>query len=511
MNHFKRLSSLSAVAVLAALSFASSASAQLVAYDDAGNYRVSANWTNGSNLGFGFTPWFIATNGPNSHGNYVGSANNPVFVIATITNFNSVNYTSIFGIYANGTGGVNETAAFRGFENPLGTNTFKLQWGSRGAGVTTVTGVGQVHGWCGFTLRNGNTTNSPADFQTGARFYIYFLDGASPSTVYVGDGSAGSPISLTGVTFSALGRGNITNALEVEVTVKPDGDSYHMVLKDVVLNKTLYTLDSVLGGTSGSSIDSAALFAHETTGDQIYNHMQIAVPTLVPPTIVNVQPTNGSVYLDASTNIHVTFEVDSFNSTVSSNFVSVFLNGVLQTSRTFNTTAATNQLFADYAPAIAPNTFYTCLITAQDANGNIVTNTSTFNTFLATDLYIDAGDYNYGSGLFVDNPSPTNAYAGLPGTNGIDYLDLDLNGTNNLYRPGDLPQILSLNSDATGDIFDHAGERAGGYTTYNLGFTDAGEWQNYTRTIPTATNYSIYARAASGGGGQFEMDLLANS
>src|SRR5437588_2228294 len=143
------------------------------------------------------------------------------------------------------------------------------------------------------------------------------------------------------------------------------------------------------------TIDSAALFCRETTGDQVYNRMQIAVPSLVPPTISNLQPTNGSIYLDASANIHVTFEVDSFNSTVSSNFVSLSLNGVVQTARSFNTTGPTNQLLADYSGPIAADTFYTCIISAQDANGNLVTNISTFNTFLPTDLYIDASDYNY--------------------------------------------------------------------------------------------------------------------
>ena len=45
MKPFKSLSLLTA-AVLALL-FSLPASAQLIAYDDAGNYRVTANWTNG--------------------------------------------------------------------------------------------------------------------------------------------------------------------------------------------------------------------------------------------------------------------------------------------------------------------------------------------------------------------------------------------------------------------------------------------------------------------------------
>ena len=499
-----------ATVTAAAVMLAGSATAQLVAYDDAGNYVVSANWTNGANLGFGFTPWMIVTNGPDNHGNYLVSGNAPTFAIASVMNVLGTNYTDVFGLFANGPTDINETTAYRGFANPLGTNTFKLQWGSRGAGSTATVNSGTQHGWCGFTLRNGNATNTPEDFQTGVRFYLYFQDGASPSTLYVWDGNNGGfPLSVPGTSFSDLGRGNITNAIEAEVTVGPDGNTYHLVLKDCVVNRTIYTMDSVLMGSG--TVDSAALFCKETTGDQIYNRMQIAVPH-IPPTIANLQPADGSIFLDPNAT-SLSFEVDSFNSTVVSNAVSVYLNGVPQSNLTFNTASPASQLLVGCAATLAPDTFYNYTVTAQDANGNVVSNNYTFNTFLASDLYIDAYDYNYNSGQFINFLTPSNSYANLLGSNGIDYFISDLTGINNTagYRPGDLPQILSLNADATGDPIDHANLRANGYTAYNIGFTDTGNWENYTRAVPVATNYSIYARAASGTGGQFEIERLVNS
>src|ERR1019366_8741624 len=96
----------SVLAAAAVLASAYPASAQLLAYDDAGNYQVNANWTNGANQGFGFTPWVITTNGPDNHGTYVVSGNSPVFVIASITSVLATNYTDIWGTYANGTNGV---------------------------------------------------------------------------------------------------------------------------------------------------------------------------------------------------------------------------------------------------------------------------------------------------------------------------------------------------------------------------------------------------------------------
>lgn len=489
------------------LVFVHPVSAQQIAYDDAGNYLVNANWTNGANQGFGFVPWFIATNGPDFQGTYIATANNPTFVIASITNVLGTNYTDVWGLFANGPTDVNLTSAFRGFANPLGTNTFKLQWGSRGAGSTVTTNSGTVHGWCGFTLRNGNATNSASNFQTGVMMYLYFLDGASPSTLYVWDGN--SVWSVPGTSFSNLGRNNITNAIEAEITPANDGVSYHLVLKDCVQNAVLFVTNSIFI-SAGASINSAALFCQETTGDQVYNRMQITASTNIAPTLSNVQPANGSIYL-AANSVSPSFEVDSFNSTLTGTAVSVYLNGVQQSGLTFNTLNPTNQLLVNCSATILPDTFYVYTIVAADAFGNTVSNSYTFNTFLPMDIYIDAYDYNYGGGQFVNTNTPINAYAGLLGTNFFDYQIADLTGTNNTagYRTGDLVETLPLPTDATGDPIDHANLRANGHTAYNIGFTDVGNWEDYTRVYP-ATNYSIYARASSSGGGQFEVERLAS-
>jgi hypothetical protein len=499
-------SSVLSFAVAAALlGSAGSSPAQLIAYDDAGNYLVNANWTNGANQGFGFTAWAIITNGPDFQGTYITAPS--TFVIDSLTNVLGTNYSCIWGIFANGPTDVNATTAFRGFANSLGTNTFKLQWGSRGAGSTATTNAGTVHGMCGFSLRSGNATNTPSDFQTGAMFYLYFLDGSSPSTLYILDGNGVQ--SVPGTSFSNLGRANITNAIEAELTPGADSYHYHLVLKDCVQNLVLFVTNSVL--ISSGTIDSAALFCQEATGDQDYNRMQIAAPTNLPPTLANLLPSDGSLFVPAGPT-NLSFELDSFNSSVSGSAVSIYLNGVLQTGNIFNTTQPTNQLLVTNDVVLAPDLFYNYTVVAHDANGNVLSNSYSFNTFLPTDIYIDAADYNYNEGQFINNNTPMNAYANLLGTNGIDYTNAELTGSNNTagYRPGDLVSILTLPTDTTGDPVDHANLRADGYTAYNIGFTDTGNWQNYTRNFP-ATNYSIYARAASVGGGQFEVERLAGA
>lgn len=520
------LSACAAVAAAAAVMLASSASAQLIAYDDAGNYQFNAsadaNWTNGANQGFGFTPWIFVTNGPDFHGTFIASGNSPAFVIAT----NVLGTNCVWGIYANGPTDVNETTLYRGFANPLGTNTFKLQWGSTGAGNTTTANSGVVHGWCGFSLRYGNSytntyytsPNDPGFVQDPtAQFYLWFLDGASPSTIYFAD--AHGIQSVPGTSFSNLGRNNITNAIEAEITPSSDGTTYHLVLKDCVQNMVLFTANGSFFN-SGQGVGSAALFCYEATGDQIYNRMQIAASTNIPPTISNLQPPDGSLYQSTATPL--SFEVDSFNSTVASNAVSVYLNGVLQTGFTFNTTSPTTQLTGQGNPALAANTFYNYTIVAQDAYGNVVSNNYTFNTFSSSNnLFIDAMDYNYTAGntagQFIDPPGVA-LYGDLIGTNGIDYLDLTTtneigsptgpNGNENAYRPENVPAPQLL---VGSDTVDHEGFLSynNNLTDYQLAFTEQGEWDNYTRIFP-ATNYTVYARASSTSGGQFELARLAN-
>ena len=201
-------------AVIAMLTVARSAPAQIIAYDDAGNYLINANWTSGANQGFGFTPWTIVTSGPNNHGTYITTANVPTFVIASVTNVMGTNYTCVWGTFANGTTGTNETTAYRGFANSLGTNTFKLQWGSRGAGIPPPSVATPCMAGAASPCATAMRPTTSGDFQTGARFYLYFLDGSTPNTLYVQDGNGIQ--SLTGRTFSNLGRGNITNAVQAE-------------------------------------------------------------------------------------------------------------------------------------------------------------------------------------------------------------------------------------------------------------------------------------------------------
>jgi hypothetical protein len=444
---------------------AGKASAQIYAQDDAASYTNSIGgnfaWEFDSNTngGFGFQPWVFQQAGPTYHGFYVGNTSS--HASATLVGSTNGNF---WGMYAN-SGAANGAVAFRGFSNSLPVNSvFKIKWRSDGISPSDPGASG------GFCLRNGNANASTNDWYTGYRLMFYYV-GAGADSFLIYDGS--------GVTATAIGFGS--NPLEIEVTLLT-ADTYRLVIKDATGATTLAVFDNMTLAQSGT-IDSVSLFAFDTTGDQIFNNLSISSTSLVPPDINNLSPTNGTIYWPSANGL--SFNVVSAFSTVSSNNIKLYLNGVSRTNLTFVGSGTTN-VQVTLNSALQNNIAYTGVITASDANGNITTNNFTFNTWLTSpyNLYIEAEDYNYSAGGWIDNflaPQPNQAYQGLFGSNGVDYLEYDPSGTNNVYRPGDLPQVENCTDQ------DHDNFAANGFQDYDLGYIQNGEWEDYTRRMSNMT------------------------
>jgi hypothetical protein len=380
-------------AAVAMLAFACAAPAQINAYDDAAAYFKSSNWTNGANQGFGFTPWVLATN-TFSGGGFRGWYLNNGYAIASATNVGGTAYTNCsWGIYANSAApaGGNRTVAYRGFAGSLTTDVvFKLQWMTEGIGSGATN-------YAGFVLRNGNSTSGVTAYETGYRFEFYYAGGGTDSYL-VKDGNGVMAIGLpfaAGYGNSAGGHFNATG-LNCEFTLEPN-DTYRFAVRSATNNAVLAFLDNQpLAGTPNSTIDSVALFANQTTGsgssggDQNYNRMQIVSSSLTPPAIINVQPADGSVFVNPANNI--SFEVDSASAVSGAN-VTLLLNGMAQTLA-FNTDGATQQLMATNTTPLATNLSYDATIIAVDVYGNSATNNFSFNTVQTNSLWQDVKNYD---------------------------------------------------------------------------------------------------------------------
>ena len=127
--------------------------------------------------------------------------------------------------------------------------------------------------------------------------------------------------------------------------------------------------------------------------------MQIISTSLVPPTIVNVQPSGGAIFLNPTN--QVSFEVDSVSAIAATN-VTLLLNGVSQ-NLAFNTTGSTQQLLATNLTPLVANVNYTAAIIATDINGNGATNTFSFNTMQTNSLWQDVKAFGaVGDGVTKD-------------------------------------------------------------------------------------------------------------
>jgi hypothetical protein len=138
---------------------------------------------------------------------------------------------------------------------------------------------------------------------------------------------------------------------------------------------------------------------------------------------------------------------------------------------------------------------------AADVGGYQVTVSNAAGSAASRDLVvmlegsflIEAEDFNTGGGSVqaAVNTMPYlgNAYDGLSAVAGVDYASTD-GGDSNLYRIGETPNKSMDNN--TGGRY---GSDRGGWSvtvSYKLGWTDTGDWGNYTRDIPAGT-YEVVA------------------
>ena len=235
----------------------------------------------------------------------------------------------------------------------------------------------------------------------------------------------------TGVYYAGVPFGS--NPLEIDFTLLT-ADTYRLAIKSAA-GVTLTNFDNLPLAGSGT-VDSVSMFALQTDGDQVFNSMTIESASLTPPDILNLQPANNSIYV--ATPSQLSFDVSSAFSTVSSNGISLVLNGVSQNSFTFTGSGTTN-LHVVLNPALQNNVLYTGTIVATDAFGNHATNSFSFDTWSSLDPFIESEDYNATGGHWIDNfqfLQPNQAYQGLLGSNGVDYLEYDLSGTNPISAYG---------------------------------------------------------------------------
>ena len=217
------------------------AQASLIASDNGGNY---ASWgTDGQNGGTGFGAWNFEN-----------------FATAGFAGFYLATDWAIYANQANA-GGSPQAVAFREFTGgslSVG-QTFNIRFYN--------SGVDYSGGSVGLTLRTGNITNSVADYNNGGRFEFSFLQGATNYYIYDGAGTF-----HTAIPWQSSG-------LDLSLTLT-SADTYDLKVVQLGSGTTNLFTGRTLGGTSGSGIDSTALYDRfagpgADEGNIRFNNMEI--------------------------------------------------------------------------------------------------------------------------------------------------------------------------------------------------------------------------------------------
>ncbi len=215
----------------------------------------------------------------------------------------------------------------------------------------------------------------------------------------------------------------------------------------------------------------------------------------VPPSLSEFSPENYKNFVSPTANF--TFKI-SDDKPVPAAGVAVTLNGTRHTTANGLTVTPAGNTATVSLGGLAANKNYVAEVESTDADSAISRTTIYFDTFAKNNLVIEAEDYNFDGGSFIDNPvlvavdapGEPNSYRYQAGLQ-----DYDLNNTRTTfggpYRGDAGTQVPTL--DFERDPFVAAGGKAAGFVDYDNARIRTGEWQRYTRTFPAGT-YQVYLR-----------------
>ncbi len=201
------------------------------------------------------------------------------------------------------------------------------------------------------------------------------------------------------------------------------------------------------------------------------------------PVVYNLYPDGSSLYQSTSV---LSFTALSSAGIADSN-IDVIVDGIVRTNLIFDGPSTSRTVTF---PGLTINKTHTAVISLTDNNGRAVSRTVSFDTFSPDSYTFEAEDFDYGGGLFFDNPQH-GAYVGLSAVDGIDFHSVNAGQGGHDYRPNP----PGLETEGCSDRSRQASNP--GVQDYNVGYNSGGNWGNYTRTYPSGA-YNIYMRGANG-------------
>jgi hypothetical protein len=344
--------------------------------------------------------------------------------------------------------------------------------------------VYQASGW--FYTKSTDTIGNPT-FNSFAWIDVSFLDaGGNLLSLYTSGDFSGT------VGAGEWFQYQVTNACDLSSPVAT-GDPYFtnyavsatvsQLVAPTGTTKVRYRFAYLQANTEGGScyFDDAAL-------DQLAGLAAPAISSILPQNMIFFPPKNG-----------FTFNVSSpSGSTINNSGIHLNLNGVDVSGSLAISGSSSNKLVS--YQGLQSNMTYNASITVTDAFGLSASASTYFETTwvgIPPIIYLwEAEDFDFSSGMFIDNPDlcnapgDTNCYYGTVGTPGVDEQSGAVSPVSSLYRPQDQMSI-----DISGDYLREnlfLADR----TDYELNPFNFGQWVNYTRDWTNGT-YWVIGRLAT--------------
>ena len=256
------------------------------------------------------------------------------------------------------------------------------------------------------------------------------------------------------------------------------------------------------------------------------------------PHILSLEPLNRTAYHPAEKGIE--FRVSTLGaSPVTGGQVRLILNGRDISAQSTMTPEGSDLMVR--SATLEPNTVYDARIEVTEANGTVALTEWTFDTFseefLASDevKIIEAEDYNFDRGKFLEDPSPSGfrpsgssvnadkGYLDREGEPEVDFFDYDTSaGPEELaiYRSFD-PVATQAGDSETGSAEQFSGPDPVVNDTIRAQYSalelpefqvtniEGGEWLNYTRTFAEG-DYQVYLRAAARASVSIELSRVTS-
>jgi hypothetical protein len=140
---------------------------------------------------------------------------------------------------------------------------------------------------------------------------------------------------------------------------------------------------------------------------------------------------------------------------------------------------------------------HTVLITATNSLGHGISVSNNFDTFNEANYMVEAEDFDYGGGQYIDPWFPE-SYSGLDATTNIDFVHTPIIGEQFQYNRVGIPQETAQ---------DYVRSFFVGFFDYHLAFFGLTDWANYTRNYPSGAFY-VYGRFAGSGDCSMYLDQV---